>query len=75
VAGDRPTFRLLLKAEPPKYGDAPAAVRLRKLLKIALRGLGFRCLEVREVAVEEQGADKPGGPRAYPECPDAAAAG
>lgn len=28
--------------------DVPASVRLRKLLKILLRSLGFRCVEIRQ---------------------------
>lgn len=33
---------LTLTALPPKPGEPPPAIRLRRLLKIALRGFGFR---------------------------------
>jgi hypothetical protein len=32
--------------------DVPAAVRLRRLLKCALRSFGFRCVSVRDVPAD-----------------------
>ena len=33
----------------PLHDSAPAAIRLRHLLKYALRGLGLRCISIKEV--------------------------
>jgi hypothetical protein len=41
----RPQYSLLLRVEP---GDVPATVRLRRFLKLALRGFGLRCLSLQE---------------------------
>lgn len=51
----------------PEPGDVPGIVRLRRLLKSALRGYGLRCVAVRELAGEDdagasQGADAAEGP-------------
>jgi hypothetical protein len=45
---DRPVFHLQLRPEPPRPGDVPPAIRLRRLLKIALRSLGLRCTKCEE---------------------------
>jgi hypothetical protein len=44
-----PEYRLRLRALPDRV---PAAVRLRRLLKVLLRGYGFRALAVEEVPAE-----------------------
>jgi hypothetical protein len=49
VSTPQPTFRLVLRAVP---GGGPVEVRLRSLLKVALRAFGFRCVKVEEVPVE-----------------------
>lgn len=46
---DRPTFQLVLRAEPRRYGDPPVDRRLAAALKCLLRSFGFRCLSVEEV--------------------------
>ena len=45
---DRETFVITLEALPDKPGvsSAPAPIRLRQLLKIALRGLRFKCVDI-----------------------------
>lgn len=43
--GDRSTYMITLTASA---GTVPAVVRLRSLLKLALRRFGFRVVEVRE---------------------------
>jgi hypothetical protein len=48
----RPVFRVRLVAMP---SDVPAAVRLKRFLKAALRGYGLRCVE----ALEEPRANSP----------------
>lgn len=50
---EQPDFRLTLRPTP---GDVPAAVRLRAVLKYALRACGLRCVRVEEVP-----RDGPGG--------------
>jgi hypothetical protein len=42
------TVRLTLVALP-RPGDAPADQRLKRLVKAALRGYGFRCLKVEDL--------------------------
>lgn len=39
-------FRITLRASE---SDLPAIVRLRQLLKVALRGFGFRCTDLEQV--------------------------
>jgi hypothetical protein len=63
---DRPLYRLIFRPEPGER--IPDPIRLRKLLKILLRGYGFRCLAVEELppvaqAVTEgtQTANRPSG--------------
>lgn len=41
-----PVYRVTLQATG---SDVPAVVRLRRFLKMALRGYGLRCLDVEEV--------------------------
>lgn len=45
-------FSVVLAAGDDSY-NRPAAMRLRALLKIALRGLNLKCIEVREVGADE----------------------
>jgi hypothetical protein len=45
----RPDVRLTLRDLAPP-GDATTDVRLRRMLKAALRWFGFRCLKVEEVS-------------------------
>jgi hypothetical protein len=52
--GDRPTYRLTVRALPD---DVPPVIRLRRLLKHSLRALGFRAVSVEEVPP----APPPGG--------------
>ena len=49
-----PEYRLKLRAMPD---DVPAVIRLRGLLKVALRSFGMRCVEVKEVKppLDDQG--------------------
>jgi hypothetical protein len=42
-----PLIHLILKPLP---ADAPVAIRLRRLLKVALRAFGLRCVAVEEVS-------------------------
>ncbi len=53
VIRSRPTYRITLEAE---LRSVPEMVRLRRLLKTALRSLGFRCLRVEEITAN---ADRP----------------
>jgi hypothetical protein len=46
---DRPVYRLELEALP---GEVPAHVRLRRLLKFALRGCALRCRRAEEVEAQ-----------------------
>jgi hypothetical protein len=39
----------------------PAPVRLRRLLKVALRSFGFRCADLRQLPVNRPGAGPSGG--------------
>jgi hypothetical protein len=52
----RPDVRLTLRDLAPP-GDATTDVRLRRMLKAALRWFGFRCLKVEEVSAP--GAELP----------------
>ncbi|GIW82602.1 MAG: hypothetical protein KatS3mg105_4409 [Gemmatales bacterium] len=45
---DRYIYRLTFQAQPD---DVPAVVRLRRLLKLALRVFGFRCVSAEEIAL------------------------
>jgi hypothetical protein len=38
----------------PEMSEIPANIRLRKLLKLALRTFGLRCVRVEDVRVEDQ---------------------
>jgi hypothetical protein len=53
VGDDRSTYRPTFRAEPLRYGAPPPVVRLRRLLRVALRARGFRCVEVREAEAPE----------------------
>ena len=44
---ERTIYNLTLRAEPGS--EIPPAIRLRRLLKHALRSCGLRCTEVREI--------------------------
>jgi len=46
---DRPRYRLTLEAVPD---DVPQLVRLRRLLKVLLRGYRFRCRRIEELKPE-----------------------
>lgn len=41
-----PRYALILTAKP---SDVPAIIRLRRLLKLALRGFAMECIEVKEI--------------------------
>ena len=57
MRSDEPALvRLTLRALPDA---APAAVRLRRLLKTLIRCYGFRCLQVEEVRGLAPGAGRP----------------
>jgi hypothetical protein len=43
----QPQYRVLLRPQP---GEAPAFVRLRRLLKLALRAFGLRYVLVEEIS-------------------------
>jgi hypothetical protein len=45
----RPDFRITVRDLAPP-GDATTDVRLRRMLKAALRWFGFRCVKVEEVS-------------------------
>ena len=45
-SNSKPTFALTLESVPGS--DVPAAVRLKRFLKAALRGYGLKCTECRE---------------------------
>ena len=56
-ASPKPTYRLVIEALP---NTIDPTIRLRSLLKTALRRFGFRCVRVEEVkdeAVETKGAE------------------
>ncbi|HEX8340011.1 MAG TPA: hypothetical protein VF624_03795 [Tepidisphaeraceae bacterium] len=42
-----PDFVIQLRPEP---GDVPVMIRVRRLLKVALRGYGLRCVSIGEAA-------------------------
>ena len=47
-----PTFEITFRAEA---GDSiPAIIRLRRLLKVALRSFGLRCTLIREITPQVQ---------------------
>jgi hypothetical protein len=56
---DRDTYNLVITPAPPRPGEAPVEVRLRKFLKSLLRDLGFRCVDIRQ-AEPEQSEKVPG---------------
>jgi hypothetical protein len=43
---DTAEFRITMRAQP---SDLPAIVRLRQLLKVALRSYRFRCVSVEQI--------------------------
>lgn len=47
----KPTESYALILTPAAGWSTPGIVRLRKLLKAALRGFGLRCIDVREVPI------------------------
>jgi hypothetical protein len=51
---------------PTPGNDVPPEIRLRRLLKSALRQHGLRCIDIRELP-----ADAPDAPGAAPTCDDA----
>jgi hypothetical protein len=53
------TFALVLKALP---WSTPAVVRLRRLLKCALRSFGLRCIDVRLVGPDPDADGRPAVP-------------
>ena len=57
---DIETFEIVLRSEG--HNNPPAIIRLRRLLKVALRGFGLRCVTIREMTlpqVQETEADDP----------------
>ena len=47
-----PTFEITFRAEA---GDSiPAIIRLRRLLKVALRSFGLRCVTIRETTTTQR---------------------
>jgi hypothetical protein len=56
VPDPAPERDYLLRLRPERSAE-PAPVRLRKLLKIALRALGLRCVHLKELV-----ADAPASP-------------
>jgi hypothetical protein len=46
----KPTYTITLEAQP---NAIPETVRLRRLLKLALRAFGFRCVSVKEIKKKE----------------------
>jgi hypothetical protein len=50
-------FAIELRAIP---GPVPPEIRLRRFLKMALRGYGLRCTGCREVAAEQNESDGQG---------------
>jgi hypothetical protein len=55
---DRPTFKLLLEAQP---ADVPVNRRLAGVLKRLLRSYGFKCLSAEEIPVTRDRAGGAGG--------------
>ena len=53
-----PTYILTLR---PLASDVPPPIRLRRLLKIALRSCQLRCTDIRESAGSDKPADKETG--------------
>jgi hypothetical protein len=53
MSENQPDFQLRLRPLP---AGVPAAVRLRRFLKQALRAAGFRCIKVEELS-QADGAD------------------
>jgi hypothetical protein len=47
----KPTFILTLEAlgDESRYGTVPAIVRMRRALKVLLRGFGLKCLTISEI--------------------------
>jgi hypothetical protein len=54
----RPDFRITIRDLAPP-GDATTDVRLRRMLKAALRWFGFRCVKVEEVPAPRAGLPAP----------------
>jgi hypothetical protein len=60
VAGEeQPDYLVRLR---PRGAGAPAALRLRRYLKLALRGFGLQCAGLRELP--RDGKEYPGRPQA-----------
>ena len=53
---DLPTFRLTLRSEP---SSVPATVRVRRLLKIAGRCLGLKCVKAEELPPTDNAGKEP----------------
>jgi hypothetical protein len=47
---DRNPFTLIFKPGPPREAEVPVPIRLRMLLKYALRALNLKCLRVTPTA-------------------------
>ena len=52
----QPDFRLVLR---PRPGGPPPIIRLRRLLKAALRAFGLRCLRVEEIRPDDPASKPP----------------
>jgi hypothetical protein len=52
-------YRLILRPQP---SPTPVAVRLRRLLKYALRVVGLKCLRVEEIAPQPEQTEPPCNP-------------
>jgi hypothetical protein len=52
----REAFTITLETLPDRPGDAPPARRMAQLLKLALRGFRFRCIDVRPGNIESGNA-------------------
>ena len=52
----QPEFLLRFRGLP---GEPPPAIRLRRLLKFALRSCGLRCVTAEEIRENPKGSDMP----------------
>jgi hypothetical protein len=52
---EQPRYRLTFRALP---GEVPAIIRVRKLAKLMLRGLGLRIEELQELPAESEAASQ-----------------
>lgn len=55
----RPRIALVLQPLPAQEGEPSLDVRLRRLLKFALRACRLRCLEVRDLPAQERKEEEP----------------